>query len=247
MLSPEFGPISHQRQRLDDILTHRSEVEDDADVVSTPTDPSGFLRLLTDATREHLRALEGATTENIDQELRDQVADFVERLRGEIGPVSDALEAQRFGEVELFGAAIHYDTTRDIHQLRRLRRTYDEELSDEQMVVLDDLLTTLKHYDVAREYFRTRYLQTQFIKFSRAILLTGIPALVVAHYAVGIIGPDVLTGTTLGVRDLLWFEAATFTAAVFPVLVITSYVARIVTLAETSIFVGPFSADKSLE
>jgi len=57
----------------------------------------------------------------------------------------------------------------------------------------------------------------------------------------------VLSGTTAGVRTLLWFESETFTITMLPVLVIVSSVARIVTLAETSIFIGPFSTDTSLE
>jgi len=59
--------------------------------------------------------------------------------------------------------------------------------------------------------------------------------------------PEVLTGTTTGVQDRRWFEAATFTIAIRPVLVLVSYVARNVTLARTSVFIGPFSADAALE
>lgn len=247
VLSPEFGPISHQRQRLDDILSHRRDVEETADVTSSPTDPSGFLRTITDAIREHLLELEDVISDSDDRELHNQVTDCITGIRGDIGPVSDTLDEQRFGHIELFGTAIHFDTTRHIHRIRRLRRIYEQELSETQSQALEGLLTDIEHYSVAREYFRTQYFQTQFIRFSRTMLFAGLPALVVAHYAVGIIGPGVLTGTTFGIRNLLWFENGTFTVAVLPVLIIVSYVARIVTIAETSIFLGPFSAEKSVE
>jgi hypothetical protein len=60
-------------------------------------------------------------------------------------------------------------------------------------------------------------------------------------------GPAVLTGTITGAQDRRWLEAATLTIAILPVLVLVSYVARIVTLARTSVFIGPFSADAALE
>lgn len=246
-MSPEFGSISHQRQRLEDILSHRRNVEENVGIVSSPTEPSGFLRTITDATREHLVELDDATTESDDQELRGQFTDCIDGLRDGLRPVSDALEAQDFNEVELFGAAMHYNADQDIHRIHRLRRMYDEELSDEQSQALEELLSALKQDDVAREYFRTRYLQTQFIQFSRMMLLTGLPAVLVAHYSIGIIGSGVLTGTTPGIRDLLWFESGTFTLTMVPLLVIVSYVARIITLAETSVFIGPFSTGKPAE
>lgn len=247
VLSPEFGSIGRQRQRLDDVLSHRRDVEESADVISSPTDPAGFLRTITDGATEHLLQLDEATTDSDDRELRRQLTEFGDAVRHEIEPVSEALEAQQFGHVELFGVAIHFDTTRHVHRIHQLRGTYEQELSDGQSTALDELLATLKQFDVAREYFRTRYLQTQFIRFSRAMLYSGLPALLVAHYSVGIIGPDVLSGTTFGVRNLLWFESGTFTITMLPVLVIISYVARIITLAETSIFIGPFSPDRSHE
>lgn len=108
-------------------------------------------------------------------------------------------------------------------------------------------MDALRRYTVAREYFRTLYLQAQFIRFSRAMLLTGLPALLVAHYSVGLIGPEALPGTTLGVRNLLWFEGGTFTVALVPIFVIISYVARIVTLAETTIFISPFTPEHRTE
>jgi len=247
VLSPEFGSIGQQRQRLEDVLSHRRDVEESADVISSPTNPAGFLQTITDGAIEHLLQLDDATRDGDDGELQTQLTQFVEDLRYEIGMVSDGLEAQQFRHVELFGVAIHFDTTRHVHRIYQLCETYKQELSDAQLEALDELLTTMKQFDVAREYFRTRYLQMQFIQFSRAMLYTGLPGFLVAHYSVGIIGPDVLPGTTFAVSNLLWFESGTFTIVVLPILVIISYVARIITLAETSIFIGPFFPHESGE
>ncbi|PSP48998.1 hypothetical protein BRC60_06770 [Halobacteriales archaeon QH_1_68_42] len=124
---------------------------------------------------------------------------------------------------------------------------YAGELTVAQERAIDDILTAMKQYDTTREYFRVQYLQTQFIRFTFWILLTGLPALLVAHYASGTIGTGVLPGTTLGVANLLWFESATFAFTMLPVTVITSFVARIVALALTSVFPGPLTLSASEE
>lgn len=111
-------------------------------------------------------------------------------------------------------------------------------------MALTDVMDALKRYTTTREYFRTLYIRSEFVRFSRAILYTSVPAIVVAHYAVGAIGENSMVAATLGVRNLLWFEAFTFTVSLLPVLVITSYMARLITLSETSIFVSPFGPEK---
>lgn len=238
VLSPEFGALGHQHDRLEDVLSHRRSVEESAGVVTSPTDPAGFLATIVDAIREHAGRFADATGE--DPDLDRRVEEFVDGVEADVVPVSDALEDDRFGDVEMLGAAIHCDTNRHIHLSHRLRRTYGQSLSVDQERALDDLDEALEQFTIAREYFRTLYLQEQFIRFSRAMLLTGLPALVVAHYSVGIIGPAAFPGSTFGVRNLLWFEGAAFAVTMLPVVVIVSYVARIVTLAETSIFMSPF-------
>lgn len=239
VLSPEFGSIGRQRERLEDVLSHRRDVEERAAVATAPIDPAGILRTITDATRTRSRNLADATAASDDSDLDKAVRSLESRLRAELEPVWRALENQSFSEISFVGATIHYDASRHVRRIREIRRTYPEALTFEQQRALDELLAALNEFTVAREYFRTRYLQSEFIRFSRVLLFVGFPAVVVAHFAVGVIGPGVLPGSTLGIRNLLWFEAGTFTVTMLPVAVIVGYVARIVTLAETGIFIGP--------
>lgn len=242
ILQSKFGPLNHQDERLDAVLAHRREVEESADAIGSPTDPAGFIRTAIDATQKQLLQLDDAI-DGADTELRDQVSQFVEDVQTEIEPVDAALRGQEFRQIGFLGAAIHWDNTRDLHRAQTLRDRYADELGSGQKQAFEDLLTALKEYEVTREYFRVQYLQLQFVRFTRGMLFTGLPALLVAHYASGIIGPDVFTGRTLGVPDLLWAECVLFTFSMLPALVIISFVARIVTLTLTSVFPGPFSLD----
>jgi hypothetical protein len=240
VLSPDIGPISTQRRRLEDVIDHRINVENEARVATSPTEPAKFLGTITDATRKRAATLEEAFDGGGDPDLRRRVREFTQDLTEEATRVGDALTDQRFREIEMLGAAMHYDTTRDISRLRTLLNESSGSLSTEQEHAMKDLLGVLELFTVSREYVRTLYVRTEFIGFSRALLYTALPAFLLAHFAIQIIGPNALPGTTLGVPDLLWYECATITATSVPFLVLISYVGRLVTLAETSVFIGPF-------
>lgn len=243
ILSPELGPVGRQRQRFNQVIDHRTNVENAADVPISPTEPSEFLQLVTRATKEHTAWVEETVADAGDPELRRRVREHTAEITDDAERVEAALADREFGQIEMLGAAMHFDTTSDISGVRGLLDEYSESLSIEQEKAMNDLLGTLEQFTVAREYFRTLYIRSEFIRFSRAVLYTGIPAFLVAHYAVQIIGPNAMTGTTLGVEDLLWFECAALTVTTLPLLVLASFVARLVTLAETSIFIGPFVPD----
>lgn len=239
VLSPEIGPVSRQRRRLEDVMAHRIEAENIAQTTS-PTEPAQFLATLTAATQSRARSLRNVALDTDDQELRRRIEEYASGVVEEADRIGDTLDDQQFGRIEMLGAAIHYDTTKDIHRLRQLQNEHGEALSPVQQKTFNDMSDALELFTISREYFRTLYVRSEFIRFSRAILYTGVPAVLVAHWSVGVIGPNVLPGATFGVENLLWFEAGTLTLAVLPALVLASYIARLVTLAETSIFIGPF-------
>lgn len=245
ILSPDLGPVTRQRQRLTDAITLRSEVEDIADETISPTEPSAFLGTVVDGIRIEIDSLAEAISESDDEDLRDDVQSYVAEARADTRAVNEALEKTTFGRIGFIGAVMHYDASRDITTVRRLESEHTDTLSNAQQVALTDVMDALKRYATAREYFRTLYIRSEFARFSRAMLYAAVPALVVAHYAVGIIGENALVATTLGVQDLLWFESAAFTVSILPALVIVSYVARLITVSETSIFVSPFTPGES--
>lgn len=240
VLSPEIGPPSTQRQRLEDVIDHRIAVENQAGVATSPTEPSKFLGTITEAIRKRTASVADTVEDMDDPELQRQAREFTGQLTDEAARIGDTLTDQQFGTIEMLGAAMHFDTTRDLSRTRTLLNEHSETLSTRQENALNDLLGTLQLFTIAREYIRTLYVRSEFIKFSRMVLYTALPAFLVSHYAVTIIGPNVLQGTTLGVLDLLWFECFAITASSLPLLVLISYVGRLVTIAETSIFIGPF-------
>lgn len=244
ILQEKFGPLSYQDERLDDVVSHRRAVEDDAGVATSPSTPTGFVRTAIDAVQERLGELDEAMADVDDPEVRDEVAEFATTIRDEVEPVDAVLKSADFRQVRFLGAAIHWTVARDIRWVHDLRETYAGRLCERQDRALEDVLDALRRYEVTREYFRVQHLQLQFVRFTHGMLLTGLPALLVAHYATGLIGPGAPRGATLGVSNLLWLESGLFAFAMLPAFVIVSFVARIVTLTLTSVFPGPFSIDE---
>lgn len=247
ILSPDLGPVSLQRQRLTDAISLRSEVEDVADRATSPTEPSAFMGTIVDGIRREIDELETAIADSDDAPFHDDVRANIDEARTDTDRVSRALAKTEFGRIGFVGAVMHYDASRDIKTVRRLESEYAESLSNAQQVALGDVMDALQRYTTAREYFRTVYLRSEFARFSRLLLYTAIPALLMAHYAVGVVGEGAMTATTLGVRDLLWFESLAFAVVLLPVFVVVTYVARLVTVSETSIFVSPFTPGEGVE
>ncbi len=243
VLSPDLGPVSRQRDRLADAKSHRDEIAERTGVSPAPTAPSRALAALADATSRRASDLRDAVATDGQSDVDREVAAFTDHVVTETDRIREALSRERFGRVGMVGAAMHYDASRDTYRLQSLRQEYGDDPSAAADEAFDDLLDVLETFTVSREYFRTLYVRREFITFTRVVLYTGVPALVVAHLAVQIIGPTAFPGSTFGVENLLWFVAGTFTVATVPVLVLVSYVARLATLAETSLFIGPFTPE----
>ncbi|NEU56560.1 hypothetical protein [Halorussus sp. MSC15.2] len=244
VLSPELGTVGEQQSRLDEVLDNRTNAEELGDRPTTPMAPNEYLQFLVETTRGRVERLRETVAEGGDRTLRRNVEAYADDVVRETDRVAAALDDRQFGTIELMGAAMHFTTAEKIHAVRDLHERHAESLSDEEAEAFDDVLDALELYTVAREYFRALYVRWEFIDFSRAILYLGLPAVVVAHVSIGFIGAQAFAGTLFGLPTLFLYEAAAFTVAMVPVVVVISYAARLSTLAKAGIFVSPFSPER---
>ncbi|MFB6163587.1 MAG: hypothetical protein ABEJ31_00335 [Haloarculaceae archaeon] len=241
VLTPELGTISDQRRRVDGVVENREKLEELSGRDAAPTNPSGYLRAVVEATRTCARDLRAAVDDDTHPEFREEALGFADDLVAQADTIDAALAGREFGTIELLGAAMHFTTSDDIHTARRLQNRYEGALADDEREALSDLEEALELYTVTREYFRELFVQSEFVNFSRALLVVGPIALVTAHLTVGIIDSNAIAGATLGVGNLFWYELAAFSVVLLPVLVVISYAARLSLLAKATIFVSPIS------
>ena len=239
VLSQELGAAGDQRERMDGAMQFRSDVADRVDAPVSPPEPASFLRALVDATQA--RAADLADAVEGTDELREQVTSYTDSLDENADRVRDRLEDAQFGTFEVLYAALDYNYSWKIYEGRRLRTEHESDLSEEAREALDGVVETLRLFGPAREHIKTLYFQWELTNLSRTVLYAAVPALVVAISGILFLdAPGTVTGTTLGVDNLVWLVCAATTISLAPFVVLLSYVLRIATIAKRTLAIGPF-------
>lgn len=241
VLSQELGAVGDQRQRMDEAMEFREDVEDAIETPAAPPEPASFLRSIIDTTKASADDLKDVISESNDDQLRKRANDLVDSIKGNAEAVSDQLSDTQFGTFDVLFAALNYNYSWKIYETRRLRNTHDDSLSDEAKEAFDQLITSLQVFGPAREHFKTLYFQWELVNLSRVILYAAIPALLVS---VGMIlyvdNPETIPGATIGVDNLVWVVSAAVAVAVIPFMLLLSYILRIATVAKRTLAIGPF-------
>ncbi|MFC4360084.1 hypothetical protein ACFO0N_19215 [Halobium salinum] len=240
VISQENGPLGDQRKRMSDAMdfrTYSSELFDEA----PPSDPNEFLYRLVDVSHERalaLRRLVAGDAGN-DDDLREQVDEFVDSLEGNAEEVKEELQDAKFGDFKVLTAALNFNYSWKIYQVERLTQTFGDELGEDEQHAFHQLQTALTMFGPVREHIKTLYFQWALVDLSRYILYAAIPALAVAGSMQAIVGAETFGGVTLGVPDATWVVGAAFTFSLVPFLVFASYVLRIATVAQRTLAIGP--------
>ena len=240
VLSPELGPVSDQRSRLEDTTKLRRQSEGLLDDTVSPLAPGQYLDDLVSALRE--RALELAETVGGSPELASEVEAFTRNFTDDADQVNEELADAKFGDFEAVAAVMDFDTSKKMQHLRLIRKEYSEQLDDEETETLAEMVNALELFITARGYLKTTYIRTEFINFSRALLYVGLPALLLAFYTALTYDPGVFSGTTFGVENRLWFVSAAVTVTLLPFMTLISYISRLATVSQSTLFIGPFVA-----
>lgn len=234
VLSPQLGPVGDQREAFEDTMSLRKEVERRLDVDVAPIAPSEFVRSLLRTVDDQARELR----DRAEGGRRDEIERFADDLRDETEATVDRLDRARFRRFEVVPATMSMDVSGRIQEARRLA----DEASDAEREALLETVRRLQLFVTARAYLKTAYIRSEYVSFSQALLFTGFPALLAAFYATQIYDPGVFPGRSLGVENRLWFVSGAVTVALIPFTVLISYVSRLATLSQSTVFIGPFVA-----
>ncbi|MFC6725750.1 hypothetical protein ACFQE1_15525, partial [Halobium palmae] len=205
VISQENGPLGDQRKRMSDAMdfrTYSSELFEEA----PPADPSEFLYRLVDVSHERalaVRRLVAGDADN-DEELREQVDEFVDSLEGNAEEVKEELEGARFGDFNVLTAALNFNYSWKIYQVERITQAFGDELGDDEQHAFHQLQTALTMFGPVREHIKTLYFQWALVDLSRYILYAAIPALAVAGSMQAIVGAETFDGVAFGVPHATW-------------------------------------------
>ena len=238
VLSQENGPLGDQRDRMENAMDFRDFTEELIGSPS-PADPSEFLRQLVGVAEHRANALRDGVADHGDDQLRAEVDEFTESLVGNADLVRDQLEDASFGDFSVLFAALNFNYGWKIFQVERIADEYDDQLSDDERALLDELKTSLSLFGPAREHVKTLYFEWALVSLSQLILYAAIPALVIAGVMLTVVDAGTFPGQTLGVANITWAIGLAFTITLVPFLLFTAYVLRIVTIAKRTLAIEP--------
>ena len=238
LLSRELKSPGELESEIEETVDYREEIESVTNRTA-PAEPSGFLRLVVESAREEAQRLGGTAAATLPDEARDEIDEIVSDLTDEFDRIDRLVQESDEGIFNTLSTMLETNFAHEIRRLDEARRTHDDVLSDETDAVIDDLLDRLREMDIARQYFKSVYLQIELSRLSRNLLYAGVPAVTVA---VGMLfSLTGLSGPTFG-RPLqrIVFPIAAAVGS-FPLALLFAYILRTATVTERTAAITPFT------
>lgn len=244
ILSREFSAVGEARDRLEGVMDLRREAEDAADVPASPAAPARLLELLLETIHARAGTLAGSVDDRDDEELREAIEEYADYVRESSDRIDRRIDGSRSNTFEALSASVRYDDAWQFYLARRLRNRYEGELDRESLEAFDDLVDAIERFGVAREQFKTTYLQRELTRFSQLTILCGVPAILSA-LLIGFLYADV-GGPAIAVDRLPVVVCALLTVIVSPLALLASYILRTATITRRTASTGPMLPGKDL-
>lgn len=238
VLSQELGAVGDQRNRMEQSIAFRADVESKLATATVSPSPAAFLTELVDGIQG--RADELQQSVDGETELAAELNTYVENLESTTETVKTNLESAQFGTFDVVWAVLDFNYSVQIHELRRIQHEYSAAYTEQTADTIQEVLDLLELFGPAREHFKTLYFQWELINLSRALLYISVPALVLIGGLIMYVDETALTGTVGGVDTLVVVASGGFTVGIAPFVVFTVFIVRIASVAKRTLAMGPF-------
>ena len=237
LLSRELQTPGEVRSQIDNAIDYRSEVEAVTGKIA-PVEPVGFLQLLIQGAREKAQRLGGIARDDAGQVVCQEIDDEVAEFTAQMDRVDALLEKSGGDTIGVLAVLLETNYAHDINRLRQLKDRHAGGRDEATASAIDDLTDRLLEIDVARQFFKTLYLEQELSLLSRRLVYVGIPTV-----ALGI--ASLLLATVPSDRPWLLSNAAfvpvTLAAGALPLLLLGSYTLRIATVTKLTAATLPFT------
>ncbi|WP_436346371.1 hypothetical protein [Natronorubrum sp. FCH18a] len=238
VLSQELGWPGDLADRFEEMVAFRHEIESLTDTPVSPAAPADFLQLVVDSVVDRTERLEATADRMADPERAAVVRDFVEAVRTEGELVSESLEDSDFGTFATLSSVLGHFNGAHLYAARQIRTHYADELSSEDLETLDVLVELLGQLAIARQTFKTLYMQYELAHLSKVLLVVGFPTLLGGGIFMMTYSTIIETVGTPSVLVLIVSGVITFVFLPFTVLLV--YTFRIASITSRTADFGPF-------
>ncbi|QLG62941.1 hypothetical protein [Halorarum salinum] len=238
VLSQELGWPGDLAERFEGMVNFRHEVETIAGTPVSPAAPADFLQLVVDAVVDRTERLRAETDRAAGPDHADAVGQFVEAVTTEGGIVSESLEDADFGTFDALSAVLGHFNGAHLYAARRIRTRHADELSDDALETLESLVELLGNLAIARQTFKTLYMQYELAHLSKLLLVVGFPTLLGG--GIFMMSYPTIVGAVDAPAVLLLLVSVVVTLVFLPFTVLLSYTFRIASIASRTADFGPF-------
>ena len=238
LLSREFKGPGELRTQLDNVIEYREGVEASAGRVA-PVEPFTFLQLLFDNTRQEAQQLGGLTFNGTPPDARRDIDSLVTSITTHIDLIDSLLDRAGTSTFDVLSVTLSTNYARQINRIRHVRSDYGDELSEPVMDSLEQLCERFQDIDIARQYFKSVYLQEELSALSRTLLFVGgLAELVAVVLLLVFTGP---LGSTIPQPALLATLPVAVAICFLPLSVLTSVILRSATVTRRTAITLPFA------
>ncbi len=241
ILSQEFSAAGRARDRLEGVLQFRQEVADTAAVPATPASSTRLLELILESISRDAAALADAVGDR-DDETRETIARYTNAVQSDTEQIESRIDQTGSEPFTAVSAAITYDESWHLYVGTHLRGEYGNSLSPAAAEQLDELIDSLELFHVAREQFKTTYLQRELTRFSQLTVYCGVPSILSA-ILIGLLYAD-LTGPSVSAAALPYVVSVLVVVTFSPLALLASYILRTATITRRTASVGPMISQK---
>lgn len=238
LLSRELKTPDEVESQIESVIEYRTDVEDATDDIA-PVKPLGFLRLLVEATREEAQRLGGYAKYGVVQSGHEQIDSVVTQLTEQMDQIDELLDESDAGTFSVLSLMLETNYAEQIHELRTIRAKHGSDFTDDMNEEVDALIDRLQEIDIARQYFKSIYMQQELAALSRTLLYTGLPAVGIALGTLLVM--TVPTSQPTAVTHLRILLPLTLTVGLLPLCVLCSFFLRTATVTKLTAATLPFT------
>lgn len=237
VLSRELAAPGEFRERMRNITEFRDDVRSEVERTTLPAGPSEFLRVFVQHVRREGQHLGGLVAGDGNEEAHREAEILVTTLTRQMDATYALLDRPAVSTFTALSSMLSTNHANHIRHLNRIESRYGDGLSDESLAAVDRVRDVLYQFNVAREYFKTIFMQTELATLSRILLYVGVPAEAIVAVMFFVLNTPAAPGER-GVSAVL--VVAAFTVGVAPLAVLFAYVLRISVVAQETVATTPF-------
>ncbi|PGF14763.1 hypothetical protein CP556_00595 [Natrinema sp. CBA1119] len=238
VLSRELRTPGQLESEIERTTDFREEVEAVTNRTA-PAEPAGFLRLVAESTRRDAQRLGGLSVGSVPADARDEIDEITTEITDEFDRIDAHIEASADGIFNTLSMMLETNFAHEIQRLESVQRTHGEDIPATVDEAISDVRDRLREMDIARQYFKSMYLQVELSRLSRYLLYAGVPAVGTAIATLFVM--TVAAGPPFGEPVRVVLFPVTVAVGVFPLALLFAYILRTATVTERTAAITPFT------